>query len=212
MRITKRVAAAGAAGLITASGLGLVVLGTSPAVAATATAESGTTSRLQAIKDALAGLVSDGSITQAQADEVAGALDSSDALRGHGGRGGFGRGLDLDAAATALGMSAEDLRTALQADGATLASVAEEEGVEEQVLVDALVAAGEERLEQAVTDGRLTRAEADERIADLPDRVAGLVDQEVGAGRGPSGRGPRDGDAPAGQQSGSTTTEGTSAT
>ncbi|WP_432487463.1 hypothetical protein [Kineococcus sp. SYSU DK018] len=190
MRITKRAVAAGTAGAVAAGGIGLVLLGAP--IASAATTDSSTSSstgvgdRLQAVKDALSGLVGDGTITQAQADAVAGTLNSSDALRGHGGRGGSGggRALDLDAAAEAVGMSADELRTALRADGATLASVAADEGVEEQVLVDALVAAGTERLQQAVTDGRLTREQADERIAELPDEVAAAVDGEFRGGRG----------------------------
>ncbi|GAB7192053.1 hypothetical protein NUM3379_27620 [Kineococcus sp. NUM-3379] len=202
MKITKRIVAAGTAGLLSATGLGLVVLGAPAATAATATAESGVGTRLQALKDALAGLVTDGTITQAQADRVATTLESSDALRGHGGRGGPGRVLGFDAAAEVLGMTTEELRTALAADGATLAGIAESRDVERQELVDALVAAGKERLAQAVTDGKLTQAEADERAAGLTERITAMVDQELPA-RGP-GRGGRGGDEPAPAPSAST--------
>ena len=194
MKITKRAVAAGAAGAVAAGGLGLVLLGAPLASAAetgTGTSAGATGGgRLQAIRDALAGLVGDGTLSQEQADTVASTLDSSDALRGGPGGHGGGRGVDLDAAAEAIGLSAEDLRTALQADGATLAGVAAEHGVAEQTLVDALVADATERLAQAVTDGRLTQEEADERTADLPERIAGLVDRELTGGPGgPGGRG-----------------------
>ncbi|WP_432492324.1 hypothetical protein [Kineococcus auxinigenes] len=202
--------AAGTAGVVAASGLGLVLIGAPLASAATtgtsATSGSGVADRLQSIKDALAGLVGDGTITQEQADTVAETLNSSDALRGGGGHGGFGggRALDLDAAAEALSLSTDELRTALQADGATLASVAADQGVEEQVLVDALVAAGEDRVQQGVTDGRLTQEQADERIAELPERVAATIDREFGAGPGGGrGGGPRDGSADGSDVSGS---------
>ena len=46
------------------------------------------------------------------------------------------------------------------------------------VLVDALVAAETERITQAVTDGRLTQEEADERLADLEARVTERVSTE----------------------------------
>jgi hypothetical protein len=168
-------------------------------VASASTSEESVGGRLAALTEALAGLVSDGTLTQAQADEVASTLDESDLLRGHGGPGGWGGhggrgGLDLDVAAEALGVTTEELRTALAVDGTTLADVAAEEGVEVSTLVDALVASGTERLDQAVTDGRLTREEADERIAALPERVAALVEREPrggGWGRGLRGGGPK---------------------
>lgn len=200
MRITRKVVAIGTAGLLTAGGIGTAIAvpaafaATSPA---TGTGDTPGAGRLQALQDALAGLVGDGTLTQDQADTVADTLESSDAL-GHGGHQG-GRGIDLDAAATALGMTADDLRTALAVDGATLAGVAQDQGVERQALVDALVAAGTDRVQQAVTDGRLTQAEADERIAELPDRTATLVDADLpdgAGGRGGPGRG-REGGSPA---------------
>ena len=202
MKITKRTVAAGTIGAVAASGLGLVLLGAPSALAATTdssdTSSSTSTdasagSRLQAIKDALAGLVSGGTLTQAQADEVATTLDSSDALRG-GGRGGHGGGpggrlVSLDTAATTIGISTDDLRTALQADGATLASVAADHDVTEQTLVDALVAAAKTHLAEEVTEGDLTQAQADERIAALPETVTAAVEREFTGGRGGRGDG-----------------------
>ena len=171
----------------------VVVAGAALAPAtATATTEEGTgageqaflADRLQRIKDALAGLVSDGTITQDQADRVAETLNDSDALRGghapgghgFGGHGGFGIG--LDAAAEALGVTEDELGTAL-ADGSTLAEVAQQEGVALDTLVDALVATVSERLDQAVTDGRVTPERRDEIVAELPDRIAEAVEQEM---------------------------------
>jgi hypothetical protein len=134
--------------------------------------------------------VADGSLTQEQADEVAGTLAES-GVGGH--RGGSGGRLDLSAAATALGMSEEALRTALQTGGTTLADVAEDQGVAVDALVDALVQAEQDRIAAAVEDGRLTQEEADERLADLAERVTERV-QSAGLGRGPGGHGPRGGD------------------
>ncbi|GAB3468016.1 hypothetical protein AB1207_23555 [Kineococcus endophyticus] len=200
MKMTKRIVGAGVAGIVAVSGLGVAVLA-SPATAATSTTDSsGATgalaSRLQRVKDALAGLVSDGTITQDQADKVADTLSTSDALRGGpGGHG--GRLIDLDTAATTLGLSQDDLRTALQADGATLASVASSQGVDEQKLVDALVAAATSRLAQQVSDGNLTQAQADARTADLPAQVKQAVESTFPGrgGRGGPG-GDHDGDGP----------------
>ncbi|MFP5346199.1 MAG: hypothetical protein ACLGIA_04125 [Actinomycetes bacterium] len=193
MRITKTVVAAGAAAALAVAGLGMAV--SAPfAAAASATVDSAgqkVGDRLQTIKDALSGLVKDGTITQGQADKVAKTLNDSEALRPHGpgGHHGLGR-VDLDAAAKVLGMTQEQLRQALEADGATLATLAQQHGVEKSALVDALVTAGKQRVEQAVTDGRLTRARADELIAALPQRVEAAVDEGFSGHRG---RGRRDG-------------------
>lgn len=172
---------AAATGALTLTGLGLA----GPALAAGDDGGDTSSSRVERIADALSGLVEDGSITQEQADEVAATLDEADL----GGPGGHGRGPDLATAAEALGMSEEELRTALEADGATLAAVAEEQGVAVDTLVQALVAAEEERIAEAVTDGRLTREEADERLADLEQRVTERVEVD------PDGRGPGAGPA-----------------
>lgn len=129
------------------------------------------TSVVERITKALSGLVDDGSITQEQADEVATTLAGS----GLGGHGGHGGGPGLDVAAEALGLSEDELRDALATDGATLADVAEEQGVDLDTLVGALVTAQEERIAEAVADGRITQDEADERLADLEERVTERV-------------------------------------
>ncbi len=172
------------AGAAVASPLGTGI--TSAFTAATAdsidsTEDADHTARLvERIKEALSGLVSDGSITQQQADEVASTLAESDALRGHGhGPGGhhfFVPG--LEAAATALGMSEGELHQALR-NGTSLGELADSKGVDRQQLVDALVAAATERINEAVSDGKLTREQADQRIADLPDRIADLLDRTL---------------------------------
>ena len=81
-----------------------------------------------------------------------------------GGRGLHGSQAGLDAVAEALGMTTDELQAALQ-DGKTLADLAEEKGVEIQALRDAAEAAEKtariEQIEQAVTDGDLTREQAD---------------------------------------------------
>src|SRR4051812_38104595 len=129
---------AGATGL---AGLGVgVTLGPVAASAATTTTQ-GVTDRVTAIKNALAGLVTDGTITQQQADKVASTLSTTLPQGGHG-HGGFGRGADLDAAASAIGVTADELRTALES-GKTLAQVAESKGGSQATLGDKPVAAGE---------------------------------------------------------------------
>jgi hypothetical protein len=86
------------------------------------------------------------------------------------------RGAGIDAAAKALGMTAEELRSQLDAD-TTIADVAKAKGVDVQKVIDAMVADAKTHLDQAVTDGRLTQAEADAKKADLTDRITSLVNE-----------------------------------
>ncbi|MGK5171706.1 hypothetical protein [Geodermatophilus sp. CPCC 205761] len=151
------------AGVLALGGLTVAV----PALADSDTVGSAAASAAERIRDALSGLVSDGSLTEAQADEVAATLSEA----GLGGRGGHGGRLDLGTAATALGLTEDELRTALQADGATLATVAEDRGVAVDTLVTALTEAAQERIAAAVEDGRLTQEQADERLAELAERI-----------------------------------------
>ncbi len=71
---------------------------------------------------------------------------------------------ELEAAAQVLGMSADELSTALQ-NGTTLETLAEEAGVELQAVQDALSAVHAEEMrahiEQAVADGTISRDKAD---------------------------------------------------
>ena len=75
-----------------------------------------------------------------------------------------------------LGLSAEEIRDALS-DGASLADVAEGQGVSADELTDALVAAATEHIDEAVAEGRLDAAEAEERKAGLEDRIAEMIDR-----------------------------------
>jgi uncharacterized protein YidB (DUF937 family) len=95
---------------------------------------------------------------------------------GHGGR-------DLAAAAQALGMTADDLRTALQG-GKSLADVAKEKGVDVSKVVDALVAQLKAHLDQEVAEGEHTQAEADQMLADARPRIEAFVNGTAPAGDG----------------------------
>jgi DNA-binding phage protein len=89
----------------------------------------------------------------------------------------------LTVAAETLGMTEDELRTALREDDKTLAQVAEEQGVERQVLVDALVADANARLAEKVADGSITQEQADRRAETLTEAVERMIDGE-GFGRG----------------------------
>jgi hypothetical protein len=100
------------------------------------------------------------------------------------------RGAGLDAAAEAIGITSEELRTAVR-DGSTIAEVAEANDVDVQTVIDKLVADAETRLDEAVANGRLTEDQAAEIKANLPDRVTAMVNGEGPFG-GPDGPPPAD--------------------
>jgi hypothetical protein len=134
------------------------------------------------VDDALSGLVEDGTLTQAQVDAVEQALEAARPERGpgfghHGGPfGHFLRGPGLDDAAEAIGIEMDELMQSLR-DGQTLAQIAEANGVEPQAVIDAMVAAAQERIDAAVAAGRLDDAEAAERTADVTQRITELVNE-----------------------------------
>ena len=176
--------------LVSAMGVGAVSsFALTPTFAAETTAAA--SQRLTAIKNALKGLVSDGTLTQAQADKVATTLDNALPKGGPGGRGGPGGGRGIEDAATVLGMTPEALRTAM---GTTksLADVAKARGMSKATLISKLVAAAKTRIAADVKAGRITQAHADEHLADLQARITEMVDR-VGA---PMHRGGPGGPAP----------------
>jgi hypothetical protein len=97
--------------------------------------------------------------------------------RGGHGRFGHGPGIGLEAAAEAIGISADDLRTELR-DGATIAEVAAANDVDVQTVIDALVAEASANLDEKVADGDLTEDEAAERKAELEERITAMVNGE----------------------------------
>jgi hypothetical protein len=119
--------------------------------------------------------------------------------RGPGGPGGpgGGRGLgqaELEAAAKVLGMTADELSTALQS-GKTLQDLADEAGVDIEDVHAAIQAVHatelRERIAQAVEDGTITQENADWLLEGLDKGFIG-VPGAFGLG-GPHGPGPRDG-------------------
>ena len=205
--------------LATALGLGGLTTGlvVAPAMASAATSQVTATQavgdRLTKLKGALSGLVTDGTLTQAQADSVATTLDEALPKRGgHGGPGGHhggpggghggpgrhhggpgrhhGARHGLEAAATTLGITPEELRTALRG-GQSLADVAASKGVAKEKLIAALVEEAKEHLAEKVTAGRLTQAEADTRLAELTAKITERVEQKGLPGRPGRGDAPR---------------------
>ena len=177
---------------------------TSNNAAATAPADQNRPDPSARFTETLKPLVDAGTITQSQSDAVVAALIANGPKDGgmHG-RGPGGPGMDV--AAQALGMTADELHTALDG-GQTLAQVAASKGVSVQVLTDALVAAEKTHIAQDVTDGKLTQDKADQMLANVDQHVTDMINgvrPQGGPQGGRGGHGPQD-QAPA--QNGSTTT------
>ena len=139
---------------------------------------AGQGARTKVVQDALASLVTDGTLTQDQADAVAARLrDAAKQARSdrHDKRSERRQEM-VGVAATALGMSSEDLTSALK-DGQTLKQVAESRRVEPQKVIDALVAAADERIDAAVTSGRLDALRADRLKERATTRIERLVNE-----------------------------------
>lgn len=124
-------------------------------------------------------------------DQVAEAVDATHTPGeggpgGDHGPGGGGRGASLDVAATTLGVTEDDLKTALR-DGKTIADIAAEKGVDVQTVIDALVADAKTRIAAEVTDGSITQDEADQRLESLTERITSFVND--GFQGGPGGHG-----------------------
>jgi hypothetical protein len=132
----------------------------------------------QALKNRVDEAVADGRLTQEQAERMKDRIED-------GGLPLFGPGpsfhrhhgpfhAKLDAAAEYLGMSHAQLREALEG-GKTLAQVARDRDKSVDGLVDALLKGAEQKLEDAVADGRVTEAEKREMLSGLRERITDLV-------------------------------------
>lgn len=162
--------------------------------------------------------VQSGALTQAQAAQLKQRLANApdNVLVGPGlGRHGFGkhggwmRGFDETALAQFLGISADQLRTELQADGATLASVAQAHGKSRDELKGFLTDQFKAELDQAVKDGAITQAQADSKLANLTANLDQMIDSAMPCGGGGHFRGPFWGGPP---PAGSTSSSGAGTT
>jgi hypothetical protein len=163
------------------------------------------TAILDAAKGDLDKAVADKKLTQSQADDIYNGLKShiddlvnaNVKLRHFGGPGhpdiGFGFGADTAAAAKYLGLDESALRDKLR-KGQSLADVAKAQNKDVQGLEDAIVASQKARLDQAVSDKKLTQSEADDILAKLKSHVGDLVNAtppDRPAFRARRGAGPR---------------------
>ncbi|MCX6018430.1 MAG: hypothetical protein NTZ50_07995 [Chloroflexi bacterium] len=119
----------------------------------------------------------------------------------------------LAAAAEALGIDEAVLKAALDS-GKSIADVAQAHNVNVSVVVNAIVAERQADLAKAVTDGKLTQAQADEKLTKFESKVTELVSEAPPSGgpRGPQhSDGPRATAASAVQQQGGRVVSGTPA-
>jgi hypothetical protein len=193
-RKSRRKVAAGALAVLAVAGGGAAIAATqlspqqeSQAVLDDAAGQLGVTpdQLSAALKSALEkrvdAAVAAGRITKAQGDELKRRIESGDLpLFGFGGPRGPGElehhGLfrGLDAAASYLGVSEEELHSQLES-GKTLAEVAKAGGKGVGGLVDALVADAKAHVDEGVKEGDLTQAQADAMLARLRRGITAMV-------------------------------------
>ena len=178
----------GSLGIVAALGGGAFALSTvMPAGAQTSTQSSPPASssgpanhgsgRAKAAKDALDGLVANGTINQDQENAVIQALKDALAqdkgkLAGHA-RARIEGGM-LKVAADKIGVTPKDLIQARR-NGQSIADVANSKGVNPDDVVKAIVDAGNQRIDQAVSNGHLAQDKADALKAKLPDLARKIV-------------------------------------
>lgn len=149
------------------------------------------------LEQSLDELVAEGVITQEQADAITSRVGEKaeqwkdqHPRMGHGGFDGLRE--SAQAVADALGMSVEELTTALR-DGSSLNDLATEKGVDPTTISQILIDAANARIDEAVTDGKLDQEKADELKAGIADNIGKVMDGSLkglgGFGHGPGGRG-----------------------
>ena len=149
-----------AAGTIEASDVDAIVtaLQTKPTTPPVADASGARPDKATMLKARLQTLVDDNTLTSSQLDAVVTALEAARPMGGgqeggqnHGGARGEKRQERLTTAAEAIGITAEELKTAIEG-GQTIAQVAEANGKTVQSVIDALVAQATTDLTQRITD------------------------------------------------------------
>ena len=134
----------------------------------------------KALSNRVDAAVKAGRITKAEGDAMKARINSGDSPLFGGGHRGFGKFgphfmlHGLDAAASYLGLTEAQLRTQLSS-GKTLAQVAKARDKSVDGLVDALVKDANAKIDQAVKDGRLTQAQANEIKQGQRERLADFV-------------------------------------
>jgi uncharacterized protein YidB (DUF937 family) len=139
----------------------------------------------KALEDHVDAAVADGRLTKAEGDALKQRIESgqfpllgSPAFGFHRHFGGPDGMRGLSAAASYLGLNADQLRTQLQS-GKTLAQVAKAQGKSVEGLVAVLKADLKMHLDRAVADGRLTKAQEDRILSSADQRITSLVNGKL---------------------------------
>ncbi len=197
----RRVAIAGVAVLV----MGGAAVGIAAAQAQPSATPTSQQSNYQKFVDALAKRLGISSqtlqqdITQARQDAGLPAAPNGRGFPGGGGRrgpGGFGPGIlqqGLNVVAQTLGITPQQLRSELR--GKSLAQVAQAHGKTANDVATALKNAAHQRIDQAVTNGRITADQANTQKTNVDQRIDQFVNQVLpqggpGGPGGPGGRGP----------------------
>jgi hypothetical protein len=140
-----------------------------------------------ALKHRIDAAVAAGRLTKEQGEALKARIDARGVPFRFGGfgfhHGHFGHFLQLDAAAAYLGLTKTQLRGELE-KGKTLAQIAKGRGKSVDGLIDAMTAEVKRHLDHAVDAGRLTRAQADEILREVQDRITDRVNGKAPALRG----------------------------
>ncbi|QSO47492.1 hypothetical protein [Alicyclobacillus mengziensis] len=145
-----------------------------------------------------------GSVSNATSSTVSSQTNSPSAHRGVGkdgfGHGGFGPGVrggvgfawagSLGSLATTLGIDQQTLQSDLKA-GQSLVQIAQGKGMSEQTLISDLEASYKQRLDAAVSSGKLTSTQEQKMLTHFNNNVTKMVERTRGFGHGgfdPGGR------------------------
>ena len=149
---------------------GLALSGGS-AIAASAHGGKGPKGNLDGV---LSGLVGKGTLTQSQVDAIKKAIEEEHAAA-HAARGAQASEFQ-NLIATTIGLDTATITSRLSA-GESLGAIA---GAKRQALIDALIAYHTKKIDQAVTDGKVTAAQATTLKAGLSASVTFFVDRVPG--------------------------------
>ena len=181
--------ALGAVAVLGGAAVGIAAAQTQPATPAAGQTQSGYQKFIDALAQRLGTTTAklESAIGQARADAglPAGGQGFPFGPGGRGKGGPLGGGIDLNAAATAIGITPQQLHTELS--GKSLADVAKAHGKTAADVATPLKNAAHTRIDQAVTAGRLTADQANTLKAQADQRIDQLVNQVLPQG-GPGGR------------------------